>query len=170
MEESACIRALEGPGDLAACVSLLRAAFGTVAQELGLTEESAPTNAAFTTLANLEAHVRDGLDLFGLYTGPGITGCVAVKRAKAGNGLWYIERLAVAPGLRHRGYGSRLLSFALAEIARRGGSVASVGLIDANERLKVWYLSKGFAVRERRRILRLPFAVCTMSIAVGRTG
>ena len=52
---------------LHSCVGLLRSAFGTVAMDFGLTEELAPTNAAFTTMENLQTHVQQGMALYGMY-------------------------------------------------------------------------------------------------------
>jgi ribosomal protein S18 acetylase RimI-like enzyme len=162
------IRALSPGDDLAACAALLRESFGTVAAEFGLTAENAPTNAAFTTAENLLAHLRDGMELFGGFAGARMAGCVAVKASKPGHGIHYVERLAVATAERHRGYGGTLLSFAVEMIRARGGTTVSIGLIDDNDRLKRWYLSKGFAVRERRRVPSLPFRVCVMSLELER--
>ena len=157
------IRELHSEEELRRCVDLLRAAFGTVARDFGLTEESAPTNAAFTTLNNLIRHLQNGLTLFGMHCGALLVGCVAIKRSKGDETVFYIERLAVVPVERHRGYGDRLLSFAFDHIRGKGGTTASIGLMDNNERLKEWYRSKGFVQHDCRRIERLPFKVCFMS-------
>jgi len=145
-------------------VDLLRAAFGTVAKDFGLTEASAPTNAAFTTLENLRLHLNNGLQLFGLFRDGLLVGCVATKASKADKAVFYIERLAVAPDERHRGYGGQLLSFAMENSRASGGKTASIGLIDSNQILKEWYQSKGFAQHDCRSIPHLPFRVCFMSI------
>jgi diamine N-acetyltransferase len=157
------IKELQSREDLLECVSLLRAAFAAVAKEYGLTEESAPTNAAFTTFDNLTRHVQSGMRLFGMYVGACLVGCVALKKAKRDDGAYYIERLAVAPEHRHRGCGGDLLSFAIERIRESGGSRASIGLMDDNELLKSWYISKGFVEHDCRRIGHLPFKVCFMS-------
>jgi diamine N-acetyltransferase len=158
------IRELRSEEDLQKCVSLLRAASGTVAKDFGLTEESAPTNAAFTTFENLTRHIESGLTLYGMLVETGLVGCVAIKPAKADESVYYIERLAVVPDQRHRGYGGQLLSFATQCILERGGTTASIGLIDNNDILKKWYSSKGFVQRERRKVEHLPFRVCFMSM------
>jgi ribosomal protein S18 acetylase RimI-like enzyme len=93
-----------------------------------------------------------------------LVGCVAIKQAKADGAIYYIERLAVAPDQRHRGYGGQLLSFAIECILERGGTTASIGLMDNNDRLKKWYSSKGFVQHDRRKVEHLPFKVCFMSI------
>jgi ribosomal protein S18 acetylase RimI-like enzyme len=110
-------------------VALLRAAFGTVAKEYGLTEASAPTNAAFATIDNLRKHLRGGMTLYGMFLGSRIVGCVAVKKSKADAFVFYIDRLAVAPEERHRGYGDKLLALAMEMIQEWGGTTASIGLV-----------------------------------------
>jgi ribosomal protein S18 acetylase RimI-like enzyme len=152
--------------ELQPCVALLRAAFGTVAEEFGLTELSAPTNAAFTTTDNLRKHLRNGMTLYGMSLGTKLVGCVAFKKSKAHSLVFYIERLAVAPEERHRGYGDKLLAFAIEQIEERGGTTASIGLMDNNARLKEWYNSKGFVQHDCRRIAGLPFKVCFMSKSI----
>jgi ribosomal protein S18 acetylase RimI-like enzyme len=164
------ISALRSEEDLQKCVQLLRSAFGTVAAAFGLTEDSAPTNAAFTTLENLQRHVQGGMALYGMFHVATLIGCVAVKRSKQDPSVFYIERLAVAPEQRHRGYGGQLLSFAAHLIRTSGGTTASIGVMDNNERLKKWYSSKGFVQHDRRRIEHLPFKVCFMSLELRQVG
>jgi diamine N-acetyltransferase len=157
------LRAVE---ELIQCVALLRAAFGTVAKEFGLTEVNAPTNAAFTTVNNLQTHLRNGMMLYGMFSNSKLIGCVAVKKSKADALVFYVERLAVAPEERHRGYGGKLLAFAMERIQQCGGMTASIGLMDNNLELKEWYRSKGFVQHDCRRIGSLPFKVCFMSRSV----
>jgi ribosomal protein S18 acetylase RimI-like enzyme len=164
------MRELRSEEDLQGCVGLLRMAFGTVAEDFGLTAESAPTNAAFTTFENLSRHLQNGLILYGMFVESGLVGCVAIKQAKAEQAVYYIERLAVAPDKRHRGYGGQLLSFAIERIQEMGGTTASIGLMDNNDILKKWYSSKGFVQHDRRRVEHLPFKVCFMSMEVRGRG
>ena len=160
------IRELRSEEALLECVNLLQLAFGTVAKDFGLTEESAPTNAAFTTFEKLSRHLQNGLALYGMFVESGLVGSVAIKQAKSNGAVYYIERLAVAPDKRHHGYGGQLLSFAIERIVERGGTTASIGLIDNNETLKKWYSSRGFVQHDRRRVEHLPFKVCFMSMDV----
>jgi len=152
--------------EMESCAALLRRAFGTVAREFGLTEKNAPSNAAFTTAENLRRHVEDGMMLYGMYRAGDLVGTVALKKSRNADGTYYIERLAVEPASRHRGYGTDLLWFAVERIRCLGGAAASVGLIDDNEQLKRWYRSKGFTQHDRRRVAHLPFKVCYMSLEV----
>jgi ribosomal protein S18 acetylase RimI-like enzyme len=164
------IKQLRSEDELLECVRLLRSAFGTVARDFGLTEESAPTNAAFTTLENLQAHLQRGMTLFGTYCAFSLVGCVAVKKSKGDELVFYIERLAVSPEKRHRGLGGQLLLFAIETIRRNGGRTASIGVMDNNDRLKEWYRSKGFVQHDCRRVAHLPFKVCFMSIDLCTAG
>ena len=158
------MRELHSEEDQRLAVELLRTAFGTVAKEFGLTKESAPTNAAFTTLSNLTKHLQDRMKLYGMFCDSELVGCVAIKISKSDNAVFYIERLAVAPTQRHLGYGSQLLLFAIEQIRSSGGTTASIGLMDNNARLKEWYKSKGFVQHDCRNIAHLPFKVCFMSM------
>ena len=99
-----------------------------------------------------------------------LVGCVAIKQAKADGAVYYIERLAVVPDKRQRGYGGQLLSFAIEHILERGGTTASIGLMDNNDKLKKWYGSKGLVQHDRRRVEHLPFKVCFMSLQVKGNG
>jgi diamine N-acetyltransferase len=161
------IKELRSAEELSLCVGLLRAAFGTVAEEFRLTEESAPTNAAFTTLENLQRHVEAGMRLHGMFIDASLVGCVAIKKSKADDTVFYVERLAVSPARRHCGCGRRLMQFALETIRQIGGRTASIGVMDNNDRLKRWYISQGFVQHDRRRIEHLPFTVCFMSVDLG---
>ena len=161
---------LRSEEELLTCVRLLRKAFGTVAKDFGLSEETAPTNAAFTTLENLHVHVRNGMTLYGMFSDTCLIGCVATKKAKDRGTVYYIERLAVLPEVRHRGYGGQLLSFAIDRVRASGGTTVSIGLMDNNERLKKWYISKGFVQHDRRKIAHLPFKVCYMTRELQESG
>ena len=110
------IAELRDEEELQLCVALLRAAFGTVAKEFDLTEVSAPTNAAFTTIENLCKHLLNGMTLYGMCVASKLVGCVGVKKSKADSLVFYIERLGVAPEQRHRGHGDTLLAFAIEQI------------------------------------------------------
>jgi ribosomal protein S18 acetylase RimI-like enzyme len=163
MAPASIIWGMRSEEELLRCTALLRAAFGTVAQEFGLTEDTAPSNAAFTTLENLQRHVQQGMSLFGMFHEKSLVGCVAIKKSKANELVYYVERLAVAPDRRHAGFGGQLLQFALETIRRNGGRTASIGVMDNNDALKEWYRSKGFVQHDCRRVAHLPFKVCFMS-------
>jgi ribosomal protein S18 acetylase RimI-like enzyme len=152
---------------LAACVPVIRAAFKTVADEMGLSEATAPTNPAFMTLERMREARQRGVRMFTALAEPGgPVGFVALERAREPGAL-YMERLAVLPAERHRGVGRALMDHAFAEAGRAGVGRISIGIIDENEVLKRWYLAYGFTETGKKRFPHLPFTVCFMEKNVG---
>jgi len=155
---------------LLACVPVIRAAFQTVADEMKLTPENAPTNPAFMTAERLRKERARGVRMFALLSGDGPdagpAGFVALEPGRQ-PGVLYLERLAVQPGHRHHGYGRALVDHCFAEAHRAGAERISIGLIDEQAVLKRWYLDYGFTVTGTRSFPHLPFTVCFMEKAVG---
>ena len=83
-------------------------------------------------------------------------------------GVFYLERLAVLPACRHRGFGRRLVDHAVMIADRQGGHLISIGIIAENRRLKRWYAAYGFAPAGTREFPHLPFTVCYMTLPVGQ--
>ncbi len=156
------IREVNTETELAECVRVLRSAFGTVASDLHITEETAPTNPAFVDLAKMGEYVKRRVSLFGMFAGEQMIGCVAIEKSNTDEATYFIERLAVIPEERHRGHGSALLEHAIEKIYERGGQYVSIGIIDANKVLKDWYARSGFTETGRKRFEHLPFEVCFM--------
>ncbi len=155
---------------LAACVPVIRAAFQTVADDFGLTEQNAPTNPAFMTLDRLTEARGRGVRMFAALEGDGPgaapVGFVALERSRR-PGVLYLERLAVVPAVRHRGLGRALMDHCFAQARAAGAERISIGIVDEHELLKRWYLDYGFAETGKRRFDHLPFTVCYMEKAVG---
>jgi len=154
---------------LDACVPVIRAAFQTVADDLGLNEQNAPTNPAFMTVERMREARARGVRMFALLEGEGPeatpAGFVALERSRE-PAVLYLERLAVLPALRHRGLGRALMDHAFAEARASGAERISIGIIDELEVLKRWYLAYGFAQTGTKRFAHLPFTVCFMEKAV----
>ncbi len=156
---------------LAACVPVIRAAFQTVADDFGLTEQNAPTNPAFMTVDRLREARGRGVRMFAALDGAGgaPVGFVALERSRR-PGVLYLERLAVLPALRHRGVGRALMDHCFAEARSAGAERISIGIVDEHEVLKRWYLAYGFGETGTKRFEHLPFTVCYMEKAVGAAG
>lgn len=167
MTSNHAIRAMSTATELADCAQLLREAFGTVARDFAITENLVPTNPAFATAEKLHEYLKKPVELYGLYVSGTLIGCVAIQPKKGNDRAFYIERLAVTPRMRHRGYGDKLLLHACQRIRDKGATTALLGLMDNNQVLKDWYKSKGFKQKECRAVGRLPFRVCFMSKSLG---
>jgi len=139
---------------------VVRNAFKTVALDFNLTRENSPTHPSFMTSRRLREDWNRGAKFFGLFLESRQIGFIAVERVDAT--LYYIERLAVLPAYRHRGYGKRLMEFAFEYIRANGGTKVSIGIINEQTILKDWYQGLGFEEISTREFAHLPFTVCFM--------
>lgn len=150
--------------ELDECASVIRQAFGTVAEEFGLNEKNAPTNGAFLKTERLLAEREKGFIQYGLITDGAIAGYVQLERAN--DETYYIEKLAVLPKNRHAGYGRKLLDFAADKIRELGGKKIGIAIIEENHRLKQWYSDYGFVHTGTRKYEHLPFTVGFMELYI----
>lgn len=141
---------------------LLNQAFATVAEEFGLTRENAPTNNAFITAEILKSQLTDKREFYYFSEIGDVNGFIAIEKSSRSEDVFYIEKLAVAPLLRHKGIGRKLMDFATERIKQSGGRKISIGLIDSNQTLKKWYQLQGFKEIEIKTYDHLPFDVCLM--------
>jgi ribosomal protein S18 acetylase RimI-like enzyme len=146
--------------DIECCAEVIREAFKTVADEFGLTKSSAPTNPAFITFDRLKQSIAQGTKLFALLKAEQVIGCIGVEQSQKDEHVFFIERLAVLPKARHRGYGTELLNFACSYIKHLHGKTVSIGIIEENKILKKWYIKHGFKETSVKKYNHLPFTVC----------
>jgi hypothetical protein len=88
--------------DLPECLDTIHKSFQTVADDFGLTSENCPTNGAFMPLTRLENDYKKGDKMYGLYKGDNIVGFLQLVKKE--NGVFELEKLAVLPEHRHKGY------------------------------------------------------------------
>lgn len=146
--------------DLPQCLEVIRKAFGTVAAEFGLTRENAPTHPSFMEMRHLEKMALKGIAMLGLWEGSTLAGFVALE--KTGERIYTMERLAVDPDHRHKGYGRLLVEHIFETVRLNGGECLSIGVIDENRILRHWYEELGFYVTETKTFSHLPFTVSYM--------
>ena len=154
------IKEIKDTTELSRGVQVLRNSFMTVAAALNLTRENCPTNAAFTTIEQLRQLWERGVGFFGWYDNKKLIGIVAIEHA--GEGIYYMERLAVLPEYRHRGYGRELADFVYSYVEEKRGKRISIGIIDENSLLKEWYKEQGYVETGKKEYDHLPFTVCFM--------
>lgn len=147
--------------ELKKCVDVIRESFLTVAKEFNLTVENAPTNPAFIKFNDLLKMREKGIVMFGVFHENTQIGFVAVE--KAGEDTYYMEKLAVLPEFRHRGYGRMIMDYVVDFVRKNGGKRVGIGIINENTILKQWYQNYGFREIELKRFAHLPFTVCLMS-------
>lgn len=154
------IREITNDIGLKESAKVIRNSFITIASDFGLNKENCPSNPAFISLTNLRELREKGVRMFGLFCDNRQVGFVAVE--KASDIVYYMEKLAVLPEYRHRGFGKQLMDFVFAYVRREGGKKVSIGIINENTVLKNWYRDYGFVETGTRRFEHLPFLVCFM--------
>lgn len=155
------IRRIDGT-QLSQCLEVIHRGFMTVAEEFGLTPENCPTNGAFMPYSRLENDYNQGDLMFGCFEEGELVGFMQLSQKDAGR--FELEKLSVLPEFRHRGYGEALAETAKSEAARRGGERLTIGIIEKNTRLKLWYEKLGFVSTGTREFAHLPFTVGFMEL------
>ena len=154
--------------ELEAGAEVVRRSFATVADQFHLTRENCPASGAFMTPERLTADFESGVLLYGLFeegeaggaasSWPGpLVGFYQLRRR--GEGQMELEKLAVLPQRRHRGYGRALLDHARHTAAKWDGIRLTAGIIEEDAQLKRWYLQNGFFYTGGRSFDHLPFSV-----------
>jgi ribosomal protein S18 acetylase RimI-like enzyme len=146
--------------EIDASASVIGSSFMTVAKDFHITQENCPTNPAFITSEKMMESKNKGIKFFGLFRSDIQIGCVAIEKAK--DDVFYMERLAVVPEHRHKGYGKELTDFVLKYAGSQGGKKVSIGIINENIELKNWYTKYGFTETSIKKYDHLPFTVCFM--------
>jgi len=154
------IREIRQEEDMRRSVQVIRQAFLTVAGEFGLTRENAPTNAAFMKQEDFARLCKSNVSLFGMYEATEQVGFFMVEAKE--NSTYYLNKLAVLPSCRHKGYGKKALEYVFELVREKGGGRISIGIIDENERLKRWYEQYGFVTNVVKSLPHLSFQVCLM--------
>jgi diamine N-acetyltransferase len=154
------IKELINENELENSVQVIGDSFQTVAVEFKLNKDNCPTHPSLITLKQLKEMKRKGLKLFGLFEGNIQVGFVAVEKKK--DKVYSIEKLAVLPEYRHKGYGGELLEFVGDYVKNLEGKTLSIGIINEHTVLKKWYEGKGFQETGITKFVHLPFTVCFM--------
>jgi ribosomal protein S18 acetylase RimI-like enzyme len=156
MEE---IREVRNHHGLKSSVEVIRNSFRTVALEFRLNERNCPTHPSLMTLDKL-LELEKKANLFGLFLADVQVGFVAIERAD--ETLYYMDKLAVLPEYRHKGYGRKLVEFMFDYVKKSHGGNVALGMIDESAVLKNWYKQLGFKETGTKNFEHLPFTVCFM--------
>lgn len=152
------------PEDLPVLAGMIRDAYRDVALRFGLTPENCPKHPSNCTDEWIRRDWDRGVTYYLLHHGQIPVGCAALEMADAGTA--YLERLAVLPAHRKRGYGRALARHVVTCAAAAGAGRVSIGIIAAQTELKHWYARMGFVEGETRAFAHLPFSVTFMMSTV----
>jgi N-acetylglutamate synthase-like GNAT family acetyltransferase len=152
--------------DIALLSSIIRKSFRDVAVKFGLTPENCPKHPSNCTDDWITNDFARGVIYYLLELNGLPVGCVAIE--KATNDLCYLERLAVLPEKRCKGFGNQLAHQVLDTARAWGTKSISIGIIAEQTDLKMWYQKIGFKEGETKEFSHLPFCVCFMTYEIGR--
>jgi N-acetylglutamate synthase-like GNAT family acetyltransferase len=147
--------------DIAVLTEIIRSSFRDVADRFALTQKNCPTHPSNCTVEWVQKDMDRGVSYFILEEDGLASGCVALE--PVGSDLCYLERLAVRPPQRRRGFGRALVEYVLAEAKRSGTRHVSIGIIAEQTELKNWYQKIGFVEAETNEFAHLTFRVTFMS-------
>ena len=150
-----------GTDDKEVLADLISSCYRDVADRFDLTAGNCPKHPSNCTASWIKVDFARGARYHLLLLDEEPVGCVAVEIAEAK--VAYLERLAIMPANRGRGYGSLLAQHALNFARQEGVETVSIGIIAAQTELKRWYERLGFIEGETKRFDHLPFMVTFMS-------
>lgn len=141
-------------------LNIIRESFATVAEDFSLTRENAPTNPAFIEIAHLQKMQEEGILMLGVFCEILQIGFVAIEKNETNS--YHMERLAVLPEYRHKGYGRQIVEHVAKYVAIQGGEAVLISVIGDHTILKSWYHELGFIEFDTKLFSHLPFSVCYM--------
>ena len=152
--------ALQADTDL--LTDLIRKAYQDVAHRFGLTPENCPKHPSNCTPAWIQRDMARGVRYFVLECESTALGCAGLEKAET-TALGYLERLAVMPDARGKGYGSALVRHVLEKAKAIQLECISIGIIAKDTDLKQWYQRLGFKAGPIKTFDHLPFEVAFLS-------
>lgn len=150
------------PDDTDLLCRLIRDSFRDVAERFSLTPENCPKHPSNYTEEWVQKDFDRGVTYFILSQNNIPLGCVALE--KANDDLCYLERLAVLPKMRRKGFGRSLVDHVFSMARVMDAKEINIGIIAAQTELNQWYQRIGFVEGETREFPHLPFRVTFMTI------
>ncbi len=129
--------------DIPECVRLIRRSFQTVADEFSFTPEKDPKFTSYaTTEERLEYHMHaEQRPMYACFADGTLAGYYSLRIA---DGAIELSNLCTAPEFRHSRIGESLMLHSFDRARELGFTEITIGVVDANERVKRWYESYGF--------------------------
>lgn len=129
--------------DIPECVQVIRRSFQTVADEFGFTPEKDPK---FTSYATTEERLRwhmfnEHRPMYACFVDGKIAGYYSLH---IDGGEIELSNLSTLPEFRHNKIGESLMYHSFDRARELGFTEITIGVVDANERVKRWYENHGF--------------------------
>jgi len=149
------------PTDVSDLSNLIRKAYRDVADRFQLTPVNCPKHPSNCSDDWIEKDLKRGVRYFILMRANTPVGCVAIERTEGD--LCYLERLAVLPQERNKGFGRQLVEHVFRTAREEKAQKISIGIIAKQADLKQWYQNIGFIEGETKEFNHLPFQVCFLT-------
>ena len=150
--------------DTRVLVETIRRSFQDIAERFFLTQENASRHPSNCTVDWIQEDMNRGVTYFVMENENNVVGCVALELANPE--VCYLERLAVLPDQRERGFGKALVYHVLSRAELSGAHYVNIGIIAEHAELKNWYKGIGFVEGESKEFPHLPFRVSFMSYEI----
>lgn len=155
-----CIRNTEET-DIPLLADLISMSFQDIAERFSLNADNCPKHPSNCTPDWVVEAFQKGITYYILESDNTPVGCVALERAS--DEICYLERLAVLPHLRRKGFGQALVDHALSQAKQAGARRVEIGIMADHEELKLWYQRLGFNLTGTKNFAHLPFEVAFMA-------
>jgi N-acetylglutamate synthase-like GNAT family acetyltransferase len=150
--------------DVPLLTTLVRTSFRDVAERFHLTPDNCPKHPSNCTPEWFETALEKGVRYYILEENKTSCGCVALEQVKPD--ICYLERLAVLPQFRRKGFGEALVKHIITEARKLGIRRVEIGIIAEQTELKEWYEKLGFVFTKEAQFEHLPFRVAFMAKAI----
>lgn len=150
--------------DVETLAKIIRNSYQTVADKFGLNKTNCPKHPSNCTDEWINSDFERGVTYYMLEFDGKNVGCAALE--KADPEICYLERLAVLPENRNKGFGKMLVDYAIHEAKMLGCKDISIGIIAKQHELKNWYYRIGFKEAVTKSFEHLPFDVMFMECSI----
>jgi len=154
--------------DVSILSGLICHSYRDVAQRFGLTPKNCPKHPSNCTDDWIRNDLARGVSYYILEHNGLAAGCAALETPDPD--LGYLERLAVLPASRRKGFGRILIDHVFSRAQDSGIKKISIGIIAAQTDLKRWYQEIGFIEGATKEFTHLPFRVTFMTYSLPSKG
>ncbi|MEN6638272.1 MAG: GNAT family N-acetyltransferase [Smithella sp.] len=147
--------------DLDVLVDIIVDSFQDVAERFGLSPQNSPTHPSNCRPEWIMRDMNRGVVYYILESDGQPVGCVALE--KISDEVCYLERLAVLPRERRKGFGEALVKHVLAQARLFNVYRVQIGMIAEHQELHTWYKKLGFEEVESKQFPQLVFRVAFMA-------
>lgn len=147
--------------DIHVLVEIIQDSFLDVAERFGLTPQNSPTHPSNCRPEWLLREMNRGVTFYMLENDGQPVGCAALE--KISDEVCYLERLAVLPQERRKGFGEALVKHVLSKARLLDVYRVGIGIIAEHKELQNWYEKLGFEEVESKRFPQLIFQVTLMA-------